>query len=95
MKVPKTIKTYCKHCKKHTEHKVTQLKGSRRGVLGKGRRKLKKLEKGYGGSPYPKYEKASRVGVKVTKKAAFKLTCKVCGKSVTREGIRLKKVEMV
>ena len=35
--VPKTEKTYCKKCNKHTEHKVTQYKAGKASLRPQGR----------------------------------------------------------
>lgn len=96
MKVPKRQKRYCPKCNKHTEHKVTKERTSgNRGKLGKGRRKLKKIEHGYGGFPYPKLEKGNRYGSKTSKKVTFKYECTECSHAhLSKEGIRARKVEM-
>ena len=67
MKIPKKVNRYCRKCNKTTPHKVSHEKsGGRRGVLGKGRRKLFKMEHGYGGFPYPNPQKSSRWGIKLS-----------------------------
>ncbi len=96
MKMPKKQKRYCPKCKKNTEQKVSREKTSgNRGKLGKGRRKLAKIKKGYGGFPYPKIEKGNRYGSKNTKKVALKYECPVCKKkTISKRGFRAKKFEM-
>lgn len=102
MKNPKLEKTYCKKCKKHTEHKVSQLKtGTKRGSLKRG--SLQRLEKrGSGRSGAGNKGKFSRPsnlgkrhGAKSTKKATFKLTCKECNTVAMKVARRAKKVELI
>ena len=105
MKIPKTVKRLCVHCKKHTEHKVhnqsfrglgkthTNSKWSKTRVLQRGQRRgtgnLGRFSKGA-------LSKWKRYGVKGTKKTDLRYTCTICKKiSVQREGMRTKKVELV
>ncbi len=74
MKIPKTIKTYCKKCKKHTEHKLTQYKARSARKLSIGTRKnIRKHKTGYGGM-------AKHIGTvkKQNKKPVFTAECTVC-----------------
>ena len=102
MKTPKSKKAFCKKCRKHTNHRVTQLKtGIKRGSLKKG--SLQRLEKrGSGRSGHGNKGKFSRpsdmgkrYGAKGTKKATFKLTCTVCNTANILTLKRAKKVELV
>jgi len=102
MKVPKSIKRYCKHCKKHTQHKVAQSKKRSPSSLKKGskyRAKLRGQARGvgnWGKYSKPAINKWKRTGVKNTKKTDFRYTCSVCSKtSVQSKGIRAKKVELI
>ncbi|MCW1296765.1 MAG: 50S ribosomal protein L44e [Candidatus Parvarchaeota archaeon] len=97
MKIPKQIKRYCPYCRKHTLHKVIQVKsGKKRSSLSKGQRRFKKIMKGYGGFPRPKMEKGSKYGAKVTKKLDLRFKCTVCNKTHTQKyGRRTKKFELV
>ena len=105
MKIPKSMKRYCKHCKKHTEHKVknqsfrglnkehTQSRMSQTRVKKRGLRRgvgnLGRFSKGA-------MSKWKRYGVKGSKKTDLRYTCEVCKKtSVQAEGIRAKKVEFI
>lgn len=101
MKYPKTKKVYCKTCKKHIEHKVSQAKttGSR-GTLKRGsisRSKKRGLGKGFGNlgrwGSKPAMTKMKRYGVKTSKKVDLKLTCPECKKSSILNMKRAKKVE--
>jgi len=101
MKVPKTKKTFCKKCKAHTEHKVTENKTTgKRGTLMKGsiaRSKSRGLGIGFGNlgkwGSKPAMGKWKRTGSKSSKKIALKLTCKTCNKASVLSMGRLKKVE--
>ena len=85
MKVPKEIKRHCPYCKKHTIHVVERVKtaGRRKGSALKAgeRRRRPKLNKGYGGSPYPKMEHGRKYGAKSSQKIMLGYKCKECGKT--------------
>ncbi len=94
MKYPKTVKTYCNHCRKHTEHTVKQIKKRARSSTHPASQSVKRFErkmKGYHGFPRPN---PSGEG-KPTKKVDLRLQCKVCGKMHTKVGFRAKKFELV
>ncbi|MBS3058407.1 MAG: hypothetical protein J4478_03310 [Candidatus Diapherotrites archaeon] len=45
MNIPKSVKTYCKKCKKHTEHRLKTFKPGAARAMSKGQRKhLKKTK---------------------------------------------------
>ena len=103
MKIPKIIKRYCPHCKKHTEQKVSQAKkrtpgsqhplakfAKKRAGFGKGKGNLGK----YGSKP--PVSKFKMTGKKTSKKLDLRYECKECKKqTVQRKGIRTKKLELV
>ncbi|PLJ76764.1 50S ribosomal protein L44e [Infirmifilum sp. NZ] len=91
MKVPNVIRTYCPRCKTHTEHEVTLYKAGKRRTLAEGQRRYLRKQKGYGSKRKPEQKRTA----KVTKKQVLKLKCKVCGYTIHKEGIRLKKLEIV
>ncbi len=94
MKHPKTIRTYCKHCKKHQEHTVKQVKKRGRSSAHPMSASVKRFDrkmKGYHGFPRPQ---PSGDG-KPTKKVDIRMVCKVCGKMHTKVGFRAKKFELV
>jgi large subunit ribosomal protein L44e len=103
MKTPKTRKSYCKKCKKHTEHKSTHNKTTgKRGALKRGsidRAKKRGLGVGYGNlgiyGSKPAVSKWKRAGSKTSKKLALKLTCSECSTSRLLQQRRSKKVEFV
>ncbi len=88
MRVPKTIKTYCPRCNKHTEHTVTLYKAGKRRALALGERRHEREKRGYGGQKYPLQRKFS----KTTKKQTLKIKCQVCSYTRHKEGIRLRKL---
>ena len=100
MKIPKTKRTYCPSCKKHTGFKVYQTKtGSKRGSLKRGsinRAKKRGLGTGYGNlgkyGSKPAISKWKRSGAKSSKKIVLKLTCNECTKSTLLKLRRAKKV---
>ena len=91
MKIPSQIKTYCPRCRKHTEHKVTLYKKGRESKLRWGARKHEWEKKGYGGQKWPEQKRKA----KTTKKAVLKLECSECGYKTHKEGIRIRKVEII
>ncbi|MCK5177636.1 MAG: 50S ribosomal protein L44e [Candidatus Aenigmarchaeota archaeon] len=99
MKIPKTMKRFCPFCKLSKEHKVARVKtGGRRTTssLKQGSRyRLKKLHKGYGGSPYPKIEHGIKYGAKKSQKILIKFTCLTCSKSHQSNIGRAKKFEIL
>lgn len=91
MKVPNRIRTYCPKCRKHTEHEVLLYKPGKRRTLAQGQRRYLMKQKGYGSQRKPEQKKTA----KITKKQVLKLRCRVCGYTYHKEGIRLKKIEIV
>lgn len=102
MKLPKIRKTYCKYCKKHTEHEVIESKkktpftahpqayGSKIRARRRGRMGAGNL----GRYSKPALSKWKMTGKKSSKKADIRYKCKVCKKAHTqKQGIRIKKVE--
>lgn len=74
MKIPKQIKTYCKKCKKHQPHKLSQYKSRGARTLAVGTRKnVRKHKKGYGGMA-----KHIATVKKQNKKPVFTAECSVC-----------------
>ncbi|MGB9660064.1 MAG: 50S ribosomal protein L44e [Nitrososphaerales archaeon] len=91
MKVPKEIRTYCSHCKRHTVHSVIIYKKGKERSTAQGARHHAEDKKGYGGQKFPELKRSA----KTTKKQTLKLKCKDCGHQIMRYGIRLKKMEIV
>lgn len=91
MKVPQTITTYCSKCNAHTEHTVSLYKKGQERSLAIGARRHERELHGYGGQKYP----IQRNKAKTTDKKTLVLKCKNCGRSSLREGIRLRKLEIV
>jgi len=102
MKLPKTVLRYCKHCNKHTEHKVNLVSSAHpRGSLKRGslhRAKKRGLGRGKGnlgkwGSkpPVTKFKRKT----KSTKKTNVSFTCKERGKTTTqKKGVRAGKIQL-
>lgn len=91
MKFPKTIRTYCPYCKKHTEHEVLLVKKRKRRSLAQGQRRFLRKMRGYGS--FPKENPKGRE--KPTKKVDLRFRCKACGKKHTRgAGWRAKKFQL-
>ena len=98
MKLKKTRKKYCKHCKKHTTHTVSIAKKRDRGTLKHGsiaRSKSRGLGRGHGnkGRWGSKPTKPKMMGKKVSKKNDLRFKCETCNKtSVQGKGFRTKKL---
>jgi len=91
LKSPPKVRSYCPRCNAHTEHQVSLYrKGKERGLAIGARRHEREL-KGYGGQKYP----IQRNKAKTTDKKTLVLTCAQCGRKSMREGIRLRKLEIV
>ncbi|KAJ3424780.1 60S ribosomal protein L36A/L44 [Anaeramoeba flamelloides] len=71
---PKTKRTFCRKCKKHTVHKVGTAKKGKESSLSQGRRRYDRKQSGHGGQTKPIFHKK----VKQTKKIVAKLTCSKC-----------------
>ena len=103
MKIPKTIKRLCKHCGKHTEHKVAAAKKKAKGTThpqstGSKTRTRKRGEwRGHGNfGKYSKPPKPKMSGKKTSKKTDLRYQCKECKKtSVQSSGTRTKRLEFV
>jgi len=74
MNIPKNIKTYCRKCKKHTDHKLKQFKPAAARAMSWGtRQNIRQHKTGYGGkSEFPKQPK------KQNKKPTFVAECSMC-----------------
>lgn len=103
MKLPREKNIYCPYCKKHTLHKVSQVKSKERGSLKKGsmQRAYKRGRgQGYGNlgkwGSKPAISKWKRTGAKLSKKTNIAFMCTDCKKThIQSQGIRAKKVEIV
>ena len=103
MKIKKSRKMYCKHCKKHTLHKISHVKSRERGSLKHGsiaRARKRGLGRGYGnlGNYGSKgaMSKWKRYGAKTSKKSNLKFKCAICNKEQTQShGFRAKRVEII
>ena len=102
MKVPKTVKTHCPYCKKHTEHKVIQNKRKNASSLSYGSKiRARRRGKARGFGNLGRYSKPAvtqfkMTGKKTTKKTDLRYECKVCKKThIQGKGIRAKRVEFV
>ena len=99
MKIPKTMKRYCKTCKKHTEQKVAQNKKRTASSLSRGskyRARLRGRARGSGNLgrySKPAVTKFKRTGAKVSKKTNLKYICQTCKKTtVQNKGFRTKRL---
>lgn len=90
MKVPKQLRTYCPSCRKHTLHKVYQLRKRAPRPLSWGQRQFGRVTAGYGSQPRSEQKKFA----KTAKKISLVLKCSKCGKSHTHRGFRAKGIEI-
>ena len=95
MRFPKTVRTYCPKCKKHTPHTVKIVRQKGRGKArpnALANRQKDRHKRGYGG--HGKYSKPA-VSKKPTPKLDLRMQCSVCKKMHTKKGFRVKKFELV
>uniref|UniRef100_A0A0E9VCC3 60S ribosomal protein L36a n=1 Tax=Anguilla anguilla TaxID=7936 RepID=A0A0E9VCC3_ANGAN len=71
--VPKTRRTYCKKCKRHQPHKVTQYKKGKDSLYAQGKRRYDRKQSGYGGQTKPIFRKKAKTTKKIVIEAG------VCG----------------
>ncbi|AJF61981.1 TPA: 50S ribosomal protein L44e [Candidatus Woesearchaeota archaeon] len=102
MKMPKTKRTYCPTCRKHTEHKVFEVKKGQPSSLSYGskvRARKRGRARGFGNLgrySKPAVTKFKMTGKKQTKKTDLKFQCSVCKKyHLQRKGFRTKRLELV
>ncbi len=92
MKFPKTITTYCKFCRKHTEQTVDMAKRKTRRTMAQGQRRFLRKLKGY--TSFPKENPGDRN--KPTKMVDLRFKCKICNKmNIRGKGWRAKKFELI
>ncbi|XP_071830699.1 large ribosomal subunit protein eL42-like isoform X1 [Apostichopus japonicus] len=72
--VPKTRRTYCKKCKRHQTHKVSQYKAGKASLYTQGKRRYDRKQEGYGGQTKPIFRKKA----KTTKKIVLRMECAEC-----------------
>ena len=104
MKIPKTRRKLCPHCKKHTSHKVInqKFKGlNKTHTISRGsqnRTKKRGLRRGAGNLgrfSRPAIAKWKMTGAKVSKKTDLRFTCQECKKThIQKKGKRAKRFEL-
>merc|ERR1712062_431025 len=72
--IPKSRNTYCRKCRKHTPHKVSQYKTGKASLTAQGKRRYDKKQAGFGGQTKPVFHKKA----KTTKKIVLKFECTKC-----------------
>eukprot|EP00292_Cryptomonas_paramecium_P034428 CAMPEP_0113693844 /NCGR_PEP_ID=MMETSP0038_2-20120614/19911_1 /TAXON_ID=2898 /ORGANISM="Cryptomonas paramecium" /LENGTH=139 /DNA_ID=CAMNT_0000616003 /DNA_START=396 /DNA_END=815 /DNA_ORIENTATION=+ /assembly_acc=CAM_ASM_000170 len=87
VKCPKTIRTHCRKCKIHQEHKVSQYKKGKDRLVADGKRRYDRKMQGFGGQKKPIFHKKAKLSKKVT----LHLTCTEC-KSIRQRCIGRAKV---
>jgi len=102
MKLPKNKRTYCPTCKKHTNHKVFQVKKGKPSSLSygsKNRARARGQARGFGNLgrySKPAVSKFKMTGKKATKKTDLKFQCLICKKfHLQKKGFRAKRIEIV
>ena len=98
MKLPQKMKRYCKHCQKHTLHKLNIVGRGKRSALKSGQRKRDRIKRGHGdGGHYSKKPiKDWARNSKVSTGKDANLECGECKKkTVVKGGFRAKKFEII
>jgi len=88
--IPKTRKTFCKKCKKHENHKVSQYKVGKASTKAQGKRRYDRKQKGFGGQTKPVFHKKA----KTTKKIVLRMECVTCGLKQQQAIARCKHFEL-
>ena len=83
---PKKKRTFCRKCKKHSEHKVTQYKAGKASNFAQGKRRYDRKQMGFGGQTKPIFHKKA----KTTKKITLRIECKECK---SKSHLRLKRTK--
>ena len=91
MKMPRILRTYCPRCRTHREFNVTLYKAGKRRAAKLGERRQAERKKGYGGQKFPEQHNQA----KTTRKQTMKIQCRECSYTLHRDGIRLKKMEVI
>ncbi len=102
MRLPKTTNRYCPYCKKHTEHKISQVSaGHKRSALKRGSiERARKRGRGRGFGNLGKWGSKPAVTkwkrkTKSTKKTNTLYTCSICKKSHTqKKGKRTSRIQI-
>jgi large subunit ribosomal protein L44e len=102
MKLPKTRRSYCPFCRKHTVSKIVQVKKGQPSPLSYGSKlRAKKRGKARGFGNLGRYSKPAvtkfkMTGKKQTKKTDLKFQCPECKKfHLQSKGFRTKRVEII
>ncbi len=91
MEYPKTMRTYCPYCNKHTKHKVERAKRKPRRKMSQGQRRFLRKMKGY--HSFPKENPRGRQ--KPTRRTDLRFVCEECDKKHSRgDGIRSKRFQL-
>ncbi len=100
MRIPKKTNRYCPYCKKHQEHKISNVSGGhKRGTLKRGsiqRAKKRGLGIGMGNKGrWGSKPTTPKRKTKTTKKTNLTYKCKECGKThYQKKGVRAGKIEV-
>ena len=96
MIVPKKMKKYCRHCKKHTVQTLNIVHAGKRSVLKSGQRRRDRIKKGHGDGghysrkPIKDWNRAS----KIAKTKDINMECSECKKkNLVKGGFKSKKFE--
>ena len=89
--IPKETKRFCPKCNKHVIQKISIYKAGKRRGTAAGERRHALRKKGYGGQKFPKLAKPA----KTTKKVTQIFTCPECKKKTMKDGIRIRKFELI
>ena len=101
MKFPKKTNRHCPYCKKHTEHKISDVSaGHKRSALKRGTKERARLRgKARGMGNLGRYSKPAiskwKRKTKSTKKTNLLYTCQICKKShCQKKGMRVSKFQI-
>lgn len=98
MKMPKRIKRYCKHCRKHTVMTINMVHKGKRSTLKNGQRRRLRIKSGHGDAGHysKKPIKDWARNSKVTQAKDANLECTECKKKqVVKGGFKARRFELI
>lgn len=91
MKIQKELRKFCPKCKTHTSQVIAIYKKGKDRRTAEGARRHEEDKRGYGGQKFPELKRTAKTSKKIT----LRYTCKNCQRKSMREGMRIRKLEIL
>jgi large subunit ribosomal protein L44e len=91
MKMEKEMRKFCPRCKTYTVQSLALYKKGRDRAGAEGARRHAEDKKGYGGQKFPELKRTA----KTSKKMTLRYTCKTCQFKTMKQGLRIRKLEIL